>query len=94
MKVCICFFGLTRSLKYTIDSINDNLFNILKPNNIQYDIYLHTYDLKILTNNRSNELECKLDIDEYKLLNPKKYTEEIKKLTKLGLKVEILMKRN
>tara|TARA_B100000424_G_scaffold236520_1_gene201497 strand:+ start:847 stop:1614 length:768 start_codon:yes stop_codon:yes gene_type:complete len=73
MKACVCFFGLTRSLKYTIDSINENLFKILKLNNIQYDIYLHTYDLKILTNKRSQELNCELDTDEYKLLNPKKY---------------------
>ena len=45
MKVCICFFGLTRSLRYTIDSINKNILKILEDNNIKYDIYLHTYDL-------------------------------------------------
>jgi hypothetical protein len=73
MKVCICFFGLTRSLKNTIDSLNCNVFKLLDLNNIKYDIYLHTYDLKILTNIRSNEKNCILDTDEYKLLNAKEY---------------------
>ena len=73
MKVCICFFGLTRSLRYTIDSINKNIFKILEDNNIIYDIYLHTYDLEVLTNKRSNELKCMLDTEEYKLLNAKEF---------------------
>lgn len=73
MKVCICYYGLTRSLKYTLDSINKNIFDILKLNNIKYDIYLHTYDLEVLTNLRSGEFNCILDKNEYKLLNAKKY---------------------
>ena len=73
MKVCICFFGLTRSLRYTIDSINKNIFKILEDNNIKYDIYLHTYNLEVLTNKRSNEFNCMLDTEEYKLLNAKEF---------------------
>ena len=73
MKVCICFYGLTRSLKYTYNSIKLNLLDILEENDIQYDIYLHTYNLEILTNPRSKEFNEKLDIEEYKILNPKEY---------------------
>ena len=73
MKVCICFFGLTRSLRFTYDSINKNVFQVLKDNNISYEVYLHTYDLKVLNNNRSREFNCELDLEEYKLLNPNKY---------------------
>ena len=72
-KVCICFFGLTRSLNYTYDSIKKNLLDILEQNNIEYDIYLHTYNLKVLTNPRSEEYNEKLDTNEFKLLNPKEF---------------------
>lgn len=41
-KICICFFGvISRSLKYTIDSIKENIFDVLKESNIDYDIYVH-----------------------------------------------------
>ena len=73
IKICICFFGLTRSLKYTYSYMNDNLFKVLENNNIEYDIYLHSYNLEILTNKRSNEFNEKLDINEFKMLNPKEY---------------------
>jgi hypothetical protein len=69
-KVALCFFGLTRSLKYTINSIQENILNVLKDNDIEYTIYLHTYDLKILNLKRSEEKNCLLDIHEYKLLKP------------------------
>ena len=73
-KVAICFFGLTRSLKKTIHSIESNIFQILINHNIEYDIYLHTYDITLLTNSRSNEYNCKLDTDEWKLLKPNYYS--------------------
>ena len=74
MSVAICFFGITRSLKYTIKSINENILQVFQENNIDYDIYLHTY--KITTdyvNYRANESTNVNDIDneEYRLLNPK-----------------------
>lgn len=72
-NVAIGFFGLTRSLKYTIKSIEQNIFNVLKKNNIKYDIYLHTYNLEKLTLKRSGEKNCILDVNEWKLLNPIKY---------------------
>ena len=69
-KVALCFFGLTRSLKYTINSIQKNILDVLKDNDIEYTIYLHTYDLEKLDLKRSQENNCKLDIHEYKLLKP------------------------
>lgn len=38
MVVALAFFGITRSLKYTIDSIKENIFKPLEENNIKYDI--------------------------------------------------------
>ena len=69
-KICLCFYGLTRSLKYTHSSINNNILKILIQNNYYFDIYLHTYNLDILTNNIYKEINCRLDFQEYKLLNP------------------------
>jgi hypothetical protein len=69
MKIAICFFGLTRSLKYTISSINKNLFNVLKNENYEYTIFLHTYNLTKLVNKRTGENDI-LNVDEYKLLSP------------------------
>lgn len=77
MKVCICFFGLVqRSLKHTIESIETNIFNVLKDNNIEYDIYLHTYNAKISSSSRSKEYDVPIDVDDYKLLNPRDYVIE------------------
>ena len=45
MKVAIGFFGLTRSLRYTIYSITTNIYNVFKANNIEYDVFIHTYSL-------------------------------------------------
>jgi len=71
MKVAIGFYGITRSLKYTIQSIHENIFNILKLHNINYDIYIHTYYLSNYKNIRTTERINDSDIDnkEYKLLN-------------------------
>ena len=69
----ICFFGVTRSLKWTIDNIEKNIFDVLKENNIPYKIYLHTYDLKELNAARSGEDHAILDPTEWKLLKPDEY---------------------
>ena len=90
MKIAIGFFGITRSLKYTIKSINNNIFDILKSNNIDYDTYIHSYILSSYSNIRSREsIEdgTTVDNEEYKLLNPQYFIQdkqdEIKKKTKL-----------
>lgn len=72
MTVAICYFGLTRSTKVCYESHIENIYNILKNNNEDYDVFLHTWELengiqKIWERTISN----KIDYDEYKLLNPK-----------------------
>ena len=69
MHIAICFFGLTRSLHITLESIKKNIFEVLQNNKITFTTYLHTYNLKILTNVRSGENSCILDAEEYKMLN-------------------------
>jgi len=72
-KVAIIFFGLTRSLGRTVDSIKNNLFEPLRENGMSYDIFVHTYKIfgeyqnrwaKEHTSNYINE-------DVNALLNPK-----------------------
>jgi hypothetical protein len=55
-RVAIVFFGLTRTLTQTIDSIKNNIFNVLTSNNMEYDIFIHTYEINgIYKNDWSNE---------------------------------------
>jgi hypothetical protein len=74
-KVAIIFYGLTRTLEKTIDSIQNNLFKSLDENSIHYDIFIHTYKIygkyenkwsHEYSNNYKNE-------DVQALLNPKYY---------------------
>lgn len=82
MNVALCFFGITRSLKYTIASIQSNILNELKNNNIKYDIYLHTFRLDNYTNIRTKEKCNNVDNSEYTLLNPDYYSIENQNLVK------------
>ena len=41
MKVALCFFGITRSLKYTHNSIKEKIFDIFIKNKIDYDIFIY-----------------------------------------------------
>jgi len=71
MKIAVCFWGLTRSLKYTINSLHENIFDVFKKNNIEYKIFMHTYNVYGKYNNkRSLEHNITLDNNEYKLLEP------------------------
>lgn len=83
-KVALLFWGLTRGLKYTIYSINENVILPLKKANYDVDVFLHTYYFNGLYNNdRHGVRNFKLDFNEYKLLNPKDFIienqDEVKK---------------
>ena len=67
--VALAFYGLTRSLRYTMPSIRQNVFAPLRAAGYTYDVYLHTYDLPHLTNERSGEATA-LNTTEWSLLNP------------------------
>jgi len=70
MKVALAFFGITRSLKYTINSIDDIFMKFFKKNNISYTIFMHTYSLSNYKNTLTKENLASVDNNEYKLLNP------------------------
>ena len=81
MKFCVCFFGVIgRSLEYTIESIQQNILDILKENNIDYDIYIHNNYVETIPDcpkrmRGSSELGVKINNLIYKKLNPYKFLE-------------------
>ena len=70
MKIALAFWGITRSLKFTIDSIHTKILDVFKENNVEYSIFMHTYKLSTYTNIRTKESNNNVDNEEYKLLNP------------------------
>jgi len=76
-KIAFCFWGLTRSLKYNMKSIQQNIFDVLTANGDTYDIFIHTYAVRRpYSNPRAKEIDIKLDNNEYMRLNPTKYKVE------------------
>ena len=68
LKIAISYFGMTRSIRFVYKSHHKNFFDILKNNNIEFDIYMHTWrtDKNVIW---WNELNIPNDYEEYKLLN-------------------------
>ena len=66
-KIAIAFFGITRSLRHTISSIEQNIFEPAKQI-ADVTTYAHFFDVANVTNARSGEASA-ADPEEYKLLN-------------------------
>lgn len=73
IKVAFQFYGLTRSLRHNYKSIKVNFFEVLEENNIDYDVYLHTYDLKKKENTITLKSEKNENNKEWKILKPISY---------------------
>jgi hypothetical protein len=74
-KVAIIFFGLTRSLETTIDSIKQNLLTPLTNKSFEYDIFIHTYKINgPYSNPYAGEYTANYNnADVVQLLNPKHF---------------------
>jgi hypothetical protein len=71
-NVAIVFFGLTRSIYETIDSMQNYIFKPIIDLDMEYDIFMHTYIINgEYCNQWSNEYTTDYDNNQYKLLNPK-----------------------
>jgi hypothetical protein len=66
-RIAVCFFGITRSLKYTHESIEEK---ILRParNLGEVRVFAHFFDQKVVSNRRTREYHV-LDSEEFKLLD-------------------------
>jgi len=74
VRVAICYFGLTRSLRLVYKTHEERIYAILRKAGIDYDIYLHTWKTTPEHNtvwNRVNTVEP--DYEEPKLINPTEY---------------------
>ena len=70
MRLALAFFGITRSLKYTMPSIQKHFFDVFDRKSIDFDVYMHTYELAGFCNTRTGEVCTNYDNEEYKLLKP------------------------
>jgi hypothetical protein len=71
-KIALIFWGLTRSLKHIIGSLQENVISILIKEGYEVDVFIHTYRLSgLYSNSRHGVSNIQLDFDEYKLLEPK-----------------------
>jgi hypothetical protein len=71
-RFAICYFGVTRSTRYVYKTHHEKLFDVLKQNGAEYDIFLHTWQI-----NTNYVLNYTFDISndplECQLLTPNKY---------------------
>ncbi|KAG5189548.1 hypothetical protein JKP88DRAFT_206063 [Tribonema minus] len=57
VRYALCFFGLTRSVQWTIQNIERHIFAPLRSNDtIRYDVFVHTYRMEKLDNPRAGEV--------------------------------------
>lgn len=69
-KVAVCYWGLTRSTKKVYQSHFENLYHLLKNNDIAYDVFIHTWHTKSKQRVWQKEIDIPIDYEEYKLLLP------------------------
>lgn len=67
LRVAVAFFGITRSLRLTVSSIQERIIAPARAIASDVQLFGHFYDQGQINNPRSNELGA-LDRDEYKLL--------------------------
>ena len=73
MKIAIAYFGLLRSIKKTYNSQYKRIFNVLKKNNIDYDIFCHTWKLNKTEFIQNKKVKNKINDYDYKILNSNYY---------------------
>jgi hypothetical protein len=71
MHIAICFWGLLRSLQFTIDNIHEQILLPLNSYGHTYDIYIHTYQFRGTYNStRNNEANVVVNTSNWQLLHP------------------------
>jgi len=69
MKIAVCFFGVSRNFsKYTLDSIQRQLFDVVARHDPHFKRFAHINQLAEMNNERTGEKGILIDPEEYKLL--------------------------
>ena len=55
-RVAVCFFGLTRSLRWTLPSVQHRLLDVLHRDGMSVDTFVHTYALEEVCTSQQVEL--------------------------------------
>lgn len=74
-RVAVCFFGLPRALNLTLPSIQQRLLLPLQAV-ANVSIYVHTFDIRVFTNNRSKEYSVRIRPHDVTALKPTSYVIE------------------
>lgn len=72
-NVAICYYGMTRSLKFVYKSHEQFLFNTLKNNHIRYEIFMHTWDTGKYNIIGKTISDKEINYEDYKVLNVNHY---------------------
>lgn len=82
-NIAICYWGMTRSTKFIYKSHTEKLYTILKNNNINFKVFMHTWKVE---NDQNiiweNAIRIPIDYEEYKLLQPDYYKIDDQKIFK------------
>ena len=70
IPIAICFFGIVKMHPGIFISIRKKILDVLRKHGLQYHVYLHTYDLKEITNKRTGESMVPLDVNAWKNIQP------------------------
>lgn len=69
----LCFYGLLRSLNWTIDSVVDHVLEPIAQAGGTYDVFVHTYRLRELINPHADEHTTDTHLKDLALLNATRY---------------------
>ena len=71
-KVAVLLYGLSRSMEFTVSSIQKNVLSELSRGGVAYSVFVDGVFVKdTITNPRSNEFNTSYDISEWSALGPK-----------------------
>ena len=76
VRVAICYWGMTRSIRIIHNAHKNHIFDVFKNNQVEYDVYMHTWKTAqnlIWGVDWNSTRNIPNDYNEYRLLNPSYY---------------------
>ena len=72
-KIAVGLFGLSRNMSLTVGSFRRHVFDVLRRNNIRFDVFWSTMVTNSFSNARTKESGVRININDYKLVSPCRY---------------------